>query len=101
MGLKAGRAYLHPMFAANTYKIRAATETEGVALRELRGPILVGEVDGRPAAALSVADGRSVTNPFSPNSRLLAQLRLRAGAARAIERMPSLSARMRAAVKVA
>jgi len=42
-----------------------------------------------------------VTNPFSPNSRLLAQLRLRAGAARAIERMPSLSARMRAAVKVA
>jgi len=100
MGLKAGRAYLHPMFAANTYKIRPATEIEGVAL-ELRGPILVGEVHGRPAAALSVADGRSVSNPFSPDSRLLAHLRLRAGAARAIERMPSLSARMRAAVKVA
>src|SRR4029078_8565651 len=67
MGLKAGRAYPHPMFAANTYKIRPAPEPEGVALRGLRGPILVGEVDGRPAAALSVPDGRSVTNPFSPN----------------------------------
>ena len=89
------------MFAANTYKIRPATKTEDVALRELRGPILVGEVDGRPAAALSVADGRSMTNPFQPNARLLAHLRMRAGAARAIERVPSLAMRMRMAVRVA
>jgi len=86
------------MFAANTYVIRAASETEGVALRELRGPVLIGEVQGRPAAAMSVADGRAVTNPFLPTASLVAHLRLRAGALRAFERMPSVGARMRAAV---
>jgi len=86
------------MFAANTYVIRAASETEGVALRELRGPILIGEVQGRTAAAMSVADGRAVTNPFMPTASLVAHLRLRAGALRAFERMPSVGARMRAAV---
>jgi hypothetical protein len=86
------------MFAANTYVIRAASETEGVALSELRGPLLIGEVQGRPAAAMSVADGRAVTNPFMPTASLVAHLRLRAGALRAFERMPSVGARMRAAV---
>ena len=89
------------MFSANTYTIRPATEIEGVALRQLRGPVLIGEVDGRPAAAMSVADGRTVTNPFQPNASLLAHLRMRAGALRAIERVPSLAARIRAAVQVA
>jgi len=86
------------MFAANTYVIRAASETEGVALSELRGPLLIGEVQGRPAAAMSVADGRAVTNPFMPTASLVAHLRLRAGALRAFERTPSVGARMRAAV---
>jgi hypothetical protein len=86
------------MFAANTYVIRAASETEGVALSELRGPVLIGEVQGRPAAAMSVADGRAVTNPFMSTASLVAHLRLRAGALRAFERMPSVGARMRAAV---
>jgi hypothetical protein len=89
------------MFSANTYTIRPATEIEGVALRQLRGPVLIGEVEGRPAAAMSVADGRTVTNPFQPNASLLAHLRMRAGALRAIERVPSLAARIRAAVQVA
>ena len=89
------------MFSANTYTIRPATEIEGVALRELRGPVLIGEVGGRPAAAMSVADGRTVTNPFQPNASLLAHLRMRAGALRAIERVPSLAARIRAGVQVA
>ena len=86
------------MFAANTYVIRPASETEGVALRELRGPLLICEVEGRPAAAMSVADGRTVTNPFMPTASLVAHLRLRAGALRAFEREPSVAARMRAAV---
>ena len=86
------------MFAANTYVIRAASETEGVALRELRGPVLIGEVQGRPAAAMSVADGRAVTNPFMPTASLVAHLRRRAGALRAFERTPSVGARMRGAV---
>ena len=89
------------MFAANAYVIRPATEIEGVALRELRGPVLIGEVGGRPAAALSVADGRSVSNPFQPSPGLLAHLRMRAGALRAFEHTPSLGTRMRAAVQVA
>jgi hypothetical protein len=89
------------MYPANTYVIRPASDTEGIALRDLQGPVLIAEVDGRPAAALSVADGRAVTNPFQPNARLLAHLRMRAGAMRAFQRVPSLAARMRAAVPVA
>ena len=89
------------MFAANTYVIRPATEIEEDALHELHGPVLIGELGGRPAAAVSVSDGRSVTNPFQPNAGLVAHLRMRAGALRAFERMPSLAARMRAAVQVA
>ncbi|HEX3317990.1 MAG TPA: hypothetical protein VHR88_08230 [Solirubrobacteraceae bacterium] len=86
------------MFATNTYVIRPATDLEGIALRELDGPVLIGEVGGRPAAALSVADGRAVTNPFQPTARLLAHLRMRAGAQRALRTTPSLAERMRAAV---
>jgi hypothetical protein len=89
------------MFAANTYVIRPASEIEGVALRELRGPVLIGEVKGRPAAAMSVADGRTVTNPFLPTASLVAHLRLRAGALRAFERVPSVAARIHAAVAAA
>jgi hypothetical protein len=87
------------MYAANAYVIRPATEIEQVALRELRGPVLIGEVAGRPAAALSVADGRAVTNPFQPTGSLLSHLRIRAGAMRAVQSRPSLSARMLAAVR--
>ena len=86
------------MFAANAYVIRPATEIEEGALRVLRGPVLIGEVQGRPAAAMSVADGRAVTNPFIPTASLVAHLRLRTGALRAFERMPSVGARMRAGV---
>ena len=89
------------MFSATTYTIRPATEIEESTLRELRGLVLIGEVDGRPVAAMSVADGRTVTNPFQPNANLLAHLRMRAGALRAIERVPSLRARLRAAVQLA
>jgi hypothetical protein len=86
------------MLAANAYVIRPASSIEGSALPQLRGPLLIGEVEGRPAAAVSVADGRTVTNPFLPTASLVAHLRLRAGALRAFERRPSVAARMRAAV---
>jgi hypothetical protein len=76
-------------------------EIEEGALRELHGPVLIGEPGGHPAVALSVSDGRSVTNRFQPHAGLVAHLRMRAGALRAFERMPSLAARMRAAVPVA
>jgi hypothetical protein len=99
------------MFSATSYIIRIATAEDETALRRLAdidsqepltaGPYLVGEVDGSPEAALSLADGRVVANPFVPTAHLLAHLRMRAGALRAYERMPSLPARLRAALPAA
>ena len=96
------------MFSATAYTIRIATAEDDPALRRLAdidsqdpltaGPVLLGEVDGKPQAAVSLADGRVVANPFVPTAHLLAHLRMRAGALGAYERMPSLPARLRAAL---
>jgi hypothetical protein len=96
------------MFSTTTYIIRVATAADGPALRRLTeidsqdpltaGPILVGEVEGKPEAAFSLADGRAVANPFVPTAHLLAHLRMRAGALGAFEHTPSLPARLRAAL---
>ena len=96
------------MFAANTYPIRLATAADDAALRRLAdldsqaslttGRVLVGELDGKPGAALSLLDGRLVANPFLPTAQLRAHVRIRAGALVAYERTPSLSARIRAAL---
>ncbi len=45
-----------------------------------RGAALVAERDGRILAALSVADGRAIADPFAPTADLVALLRLRATA---------------------
>ena len=89
------------MFAANTYVIRQATERDEAVLRRLGQHALVGELDGQPAAAVSLTDGRTIADPFRPTARLLASLRVRAGAMRAAERTPSLRKRLRAGVRVA
>jgi hypothetical protein len=96
------------MFSATTYVIRIATAEDEAALRSLAdidshgpltaGPYLVGEIAGSPQAALSLTDGRVVANPFVPTAQLLAHLRMRSSALRAYERMPSLPARLRAAL---
>jgi hypothetical protein len=95
------------MFSSNTYAIRLATEDDAPALRRLAaldsrpalsGPALVGEIDGAPAAVLSLADGRVVADPFVPTARLAVHLRLRALGLLAHEREPSLAARIRAAL---
>jgi hypothetical protein len=93
------------------YTLRLATADDEPALRRLAEidsqdplpstPVLVGEIDGRPEAALSLADGRTVANPFLPTALLLAHLRMRAGALIADERTPSLAARIRAALSAA
>lgn len=44
------------------------------------GPALVAERDGRILAALSVADGRAIADPFAPTADLVALLRLHATA---------------------
>jgi hypothetical protein len=41
-------------------------------------PVLLGEVRQRPVAALSLADGKVVADPFSPTHELVELLRLRA-----------------------
>ncbi|MBV9464847.1 MAG: hypothetical protein JO169_01910, partial [Solirubrobacterales bacterium] len=41
-------------------------------------PALVAEIDGELCAALSLADGRVVADPFRPSGALLELLRMRA-----------------------
>ena len=96
------------MFAANTYKLRLATEDDADALRRLAeldsraplaGRVLIGEMAGSPAAALSLDDDSVIADPFRRTDHLVACLRIRAGAIRAHEATPSLAARMRAALR--
>jgi hypothetical protein len=95
------------MFAANAYSIRFAdsndTETlAGLAEREseapLAGRVLVGWIDGAPAAALSLEEGRVIADSSRPNGPVVAALRMRAGAIKAFETTPSLRERLLAAL---
>jgi hypothetical protein len=95
------------MFPANTYVIRLAGDADEAALKRLaqldsaaplEHPILVGEIEGRPAAALDLDTGRAVADPFQPTAHLLAHLRVRAGAFDAAARTPNVADRIRAAM---
>ena len=96
------------MLPADTYVMRLATERDADALRRLAaldsaspltGPILVGEIDGRLAAARSLETGRTIADPFQPTDRLRSYLRVRAAGLEAVRREPLLSKRMLAAVR--
>jgi hypothetical protein len=91
------------MYAANSYVIRIATESDADALGRLaamdgkpplEGTILVGELHGDPVAALSLSDDRSISDPFRPTAHLLATMRVRARGLHAVEHMPSLRDRL-------
>jgi hypothetical protein len=91
------------MFAANTYLIRLATAEDAASLvrlarRESRSPlagrVLIGQIDGAPAAAMSLADGRVVADPLRATGHLVACLRVRARALAAYEATPLLRMRM-------
>jgi hypothetical protein len=95
------------MFAANTYDIHVATEEDGPSLgrlseldaaRPLQRPVLIGQINGDPVAAISLADFRIVADPQRCPDQLRAYLRIRAGALRAYAATPSLRARMLAAL---
>jgi hypothetical protein len=95
------------MFAANTHVIRLATNDDVPALRKLAeldsqrvfcGPALIGEIDGVPAAAVSLIDGRVIADPFRRTAPLVSYLRVRAQALKAYESTPSLRDRLRAAL---
>jgi hypothetical protein len=92
------------MFAANSYVIRHVTGAERLAeldsQRPLTGPALLGEIDGRPAAAISLDDGRVVADPFQHTAQLVALLRMRAQGLHAADRQPSVTERLHAAVRV-
>jgi hypothetical protein len=68
----------------------------------LRAPVLLALVDGEPVAALSLADGRAVADPFRTTAGVLALLRAQAAA---IDRDPhparSLRPRARKARRLA
>jgi hypothetical protein len=95
------------MLPANTYVIRPATDDDQQALhalaeldsqRPLDGPALVGEIGGRPAAAISLHERRVIADPFLFTVQLRQVLRMRAAALHAREQTPSLPVRVRAAI---
>jgi hypothetical protein len=94
------------MIAANAYSIRFATAQDADTLSRLAerdsheplvGRVLIGQIDGAPAAALSLHDGRVIADSSRSTDRLVATLRMRAGAVRAFEATPSLRERLLAA----
>ena len=91
------------MFRADAYVIRLATEHDAAALRRLAtldearpltGRVLIGEIAGEPAAALSLKTGAAIADPFERTEELRVHLRMRASALEAVEREPSLRERM-------
>jgi hypothetical protein len=93
------------LFSTNAYAVRHATVDDEPALRrlaELDGrrplsrPVLIGEIAGIPAAAVSLADGQIAADPFQPTAHLVPLLGIRFRSLRAFERQPSLPARLKA-----
>ena len=91
------------MYAANSYVIRIATQSDAEALNRLaamdgraplEGTILLGELHGDAVAAISLEDDRSISDPFRPTAHLLATMRVRARGLHAVEHMPSLRDRL-------
>jgi hypothetical protein len=91
------------MFAADTYRIRFATEqdtdtlrhlAEGTSDQPLDGHILIGELDGVPTAALSLSDGRVIADSSARTGHLVANLRARATSAWAYSATPLLNDRL-------
>jgi hypothetical protein len=91
------------MYAANSYTIRLATDTDAETLRKLaqvdsqpplEGAVIIGELHGEAVAALSLADDRTIADPFRPTAHLLATMRVRAQGLRAVQHTPSLRERL-------
>jgi hypothetical protein len=94
---------------AASYKTRMAVAEDAPNLRRLAaldsqsplsGPVLMGEIDGVPAAAVSLTSGRVVADPFRHTAELVATMRLRAAALTG-ERRTSLRDRLLGGVRIA
>ena len=62
--------------AADGPRLQAVAELDSAALPA--APLLVGERDGRPVAAISLSDGAVIADPFVLTADVVALLRLRA-----------------------
>ena len=96
------------MFPAHLYVIRLATERDAAALKRLAaldsakpltGRVLIGELEGEPAAALSLKTGATIADPFQATENLRVHMRMRGAAIEAVELEPSLRERMLDAVR--
>jgi hypothetical protein len=96
------------MFRADAHVIRLATDHDAAALRRLAaldqarpltGRVLIGEIAGEPAAALSMKTGAVIADPFQRTEELRVYMRMRAAAIEAVEREPSLRERLLDAVR--
>jgi hypothetical protein len=95
------------MFPANQYRMRTAVPGDEPSLLRLAVlssqpepialPALIGEIDGLPVAAISLADGRLAADPYASPPSLAAHLRMRAAGIRAHQRTPSVAERVRMA----
>ncbi len=93
------------MFSANTYRIRIAAAADedtiaGWGSGPLSGRVLVGEIAGVPAAAMSLSDGQSASDPAQGTDHLLANMRVRAVSMVAHAAAPSLRDRALAGLPV-
>jgi hypothetical protein len=95
------------MIDANAYHIRFATREDADELARLAeryskeplvGRVLIGYIDGTPAAALSLHDRRAIADPSRATGQVVSVLRMRAGAIKAFEATPSLRQRLLAAL---
>ena len=91
------------MYPANSHVIRFASSGDAIDLhrlasragqRPLPSPVLIGEVEGRTAAAVSLVDLRVISDGSAGSERLRALLVMRARATRAHRAMPSVRERM-------
>jgi hypothetical protein len=98
---------LTTVFPANAHPVRPATAHDAMALRKLAaisgarplaGRILIAEVRGVVAAAISRDDLRTIADPALAPAYLTTILRMRTDALAAVARQPSLAERMREAV---
>jgi len=98
------------MVPAHTYVVRQATPSDEAALeriaaldgqRPLSGPVLIGEIDGKPAAAVSIDDGRVVADPFQLTVQLVSVITMRRRALLSYAESPSLPARIRQQMRFA
>ena len=88
----------------NAFTIREARPADDHALRRLAelddtrapsGRVMIGELDGEPVAAVPIAGGPAIADPFRSTSALVSLLGLRAAQLRGLEDGRSARARIR------